>query len=589
MEKNNYVDTLNQRAWQLIRQDPTHANVLATEAYQIAQRADYDIGEADALTIRSHVYLEEQTYDEAIVTAHEAIRLYELRPDIPMLSKYPYAVAALAESYMHLGDLEVALFWLERQLDAAEMINDAHARASALQNISTIYGNMNDYVTALRYLYDATEIASETQQPRLYQLGAQHALALKDYDSAIDNATIALRLYEEHQSSSGQSIAHSTLGDIYLAMGNVDKARSHYDIAWQFSRNTSRPLATLRSLLQLGKLALHEAQWEAAREHYLGALAFSQRTENHQVIVECHKALADIFEQLEDFKEALFHAKRYALLRDDLLTAEANLRIQRLDMLQRTRIAQRDSEFYAERARQLQALRERDVQYFEELSVLKDEMMRTASHDLKSPLATIRTLVYLLRTDPNEERAKELLERIDHQVDRMTDLIANVLDLAKIETGRAINVELQSIRQVIAPAIEEMIPLAEAQQITLVDEIQDANAHLDALRIRQVIDNLLSNAIKYSEPNATITVRSSKLPSAVMIEIIDQGMGIPPDDIPHIFDRFYRVDAVTHRNREGTGLGLAIAKSIIEQHGGEISVESVVGQGSTFRFTMPAP
>lgn len=588
MEKLNYVNTLNQRAWQLVPNNATHANVLIDEALQIAQREQYQLGQADALTVRSRIYLESHTYDEAIATTHEAIRLYEQHADMSGLRLYPYAIATLAESYMILGDYEVSLFWLERQIDAAEWLNDAEAHASALQNISIIYGQMNDHLTALRYLYDATEIASEAQQPRLYQLGAEHALALKDYDAAIDNATIALHRYDALGSSSGQALAQSTLGDIHLAMGDATKAREHYDRAWRFSRNTSRPIATLRSLLQLGKLALHEQQWEPAAEHFKGALAFAESTEHHQQQVECHRALADICEALGDTRQALLHAKRYAELRDELYTQEANLRMQRLDMLQRTRIAQRDSEFYAERARQLQALRDRDRAYFEELQQIKDEMMQTASHDLKNPLATIRTLVFLLRSRPEPPRYDELLERIDQQVDRMTDLIANLLDLAKLETGRAISPQPFPVQDVVQLSIQDITPLAESRQIKIVKDVGEHKAYLDPLRLRQVIVNILSNAVKYSDDGTRVEIKTSASNGVVVVEVRDYGVGIPAEDVPHIFDRFYRVDADLHRNREGTGLGLAIVKSIIDQHGGQISVESSVGQGSTFRFTLPA-
>ncbi|PJF39690.1 MAG: hypothetical protein CUN55_13770 [Phototrophicales bacterium] len=591
MEKTHYINTLIERAWQLLPSDATHTNILVEEALQISQREQYALGEADALTIRSRIFLESHTYDEAITTAHEAIRLYEKLQTTEGLKLYPYAVATLAESYMVLGDYETALFWLERQIDIAEWLRNTEAQASAYQNMSIIYGYMNDHRTALRYLHDASEIASPSQQPRLYQLGAEYALVLKDFESAIDNATIALQGYEALGSASGQALAHSTLGDIYLAMGDPKTARTHYEWAWQFSRHTSRPMATLRSLLQLGKLAVYEQQWESAAENFKGALAFAEANEHHQEQLTCHKALADILEKLGNFREALYHAKRYAELRDEILTQEANLRIQRLDMLQRTRIAQRESEFYAERARQLQALRERDRVYFQELSNIKDEMMRTASHDLKNPLATIRTLVYLLRAEEasaySPERRQELLERIDQQVDRMTDLISNLLDLAKLETGRAINTQPLPVKDVIVQSIEDVVPLAEARRITIEQQIGDHEAYLDPPRIRQVMVNLLSNAIKYSEAGSKVTVRTSHTNNAVIVEVCDEGVGIPAEDIPRIFERFYRVEKDAHRAREGTGLGLAIVKSIVEQHGGEISVESTVGQGSIFRFTLP--
>lgn len=169
-------------------------------------------------------------------------------------------------------------------------------------------------------------------------------------------------------------------------------------------------------------------------------------------------------------------------------------------------------------------------------------------------------------------------------------LVNDILDLDRLESNK---VEL--IKQwcdaaaLMHQSVKTLQPLAEGNQITLSFSSPELQIWADPDRIVQTLVNLLSNAIKFSPPNSTVTLSASSLADLVLFQVKDRGRGIPADKLETIFGRFQQVDASDSRQKGGTGLGLAICRSIVQQHGGRIWVESELGKGSTFYFTLPIP
>jgi two-component system phosphate regulon sensor histidine kinase PhoR len=193
------------------------------------------------------------------------------------------------------------------------------------------------------------------------------------------------------------------------------------------------------------------------------------------------------------------------------------------------------------------------------------------------------------RLDRNDADAQDYLQALDKQAERMLALIGNMLDLAKIQTGRALDRGAESISALVHDAIMDFMPAAQLRGIRL-DFHPGENGALcavDVPQIRRALDNLLSNAIKYTLDSGVIEVWVEQQPSQVVVHIRDNGIGIPEKDQPFVFEPFYRVNDKTHLAIEGTGLGLAITRSIIEQHHGEITVRSQSGAGTEFTFTLP--
>ncbi len=222
---------------------------------------------------------------------------------------------------------------------------------------------------------------------------------------------------------------------------------------------------------------------------------------------------------------------------------------------------------------------------------LKDEFVSVVSHELRTPLTSIHGSLKLLATGQLGDMTQEGQEVLDIAADnteRLIRLVGDVLDLERIESGRY---RLQKTHceaaSLLSQAVDIMRPMADRHGITL--EIQASPVRVWAAPdpILQTLTNLLSNAIKFSPDQTTVWMQVRKQEAHILFTVQDQGRGIPPDRLESIFERFQQVDASDSRLRGGTGLGLAICRSIVEQHGGRIWVESVQGQGSTFYFTIP--
>ncbi|MCB9135627.1 MAG: response regulator [Anaerolineales bacterium] len=230
-----------------------------------------------------------------------------------------------------------------------------------------------------------------------------------------------------------------------------------------------------------------------------------------------------------------------------------------------------------------------DVSHFKELERVKDEFIATASHDLKNPITSVMGFSELLsRVGPLNEQQNEFLQRIRQAAGQMNDLVLGLLELARLDAGIPINREPLSLADLLTSVTQEFQLKAteKAQKLELLP-LEQGLLLGDPLRLRQVLRNLIGNALKYTPYEGQITVGAEVQERFAQIFVQDTGLGIPAKDVPHIFDRFYRVHDDDRVDIEGNGLGLAIVKAIVEQHGGKITVESEHGKGTCFAFTVP--
>lgn len=229
----------------------------------------------------------------------------------------------------------------------------------------------------------------------------------------------------------------------------------------------------------------------------------------------------------------------------------------------------------------------------DQLDRMKDEFVLTASHELRSPLTSVQGFAELLmlereKLDPKQAETVEIiLDNTRHLVRLLNDL----LDLARSDAGRlAIKPTPVNVGALVEDAVRTMRAQTEAGGQSLSEEIEPGlpAVEADPDRIRQVLVNLLTNAHEYCPEGASIRVTAARIDAEVEIAVIDDGPGIPREQLEHIFERFTRGDAGLTQHVGGTGLGLAISKSLVELHGGAIAAESAPGGGSTFRVRLPA-
>jgi len=231
----------------------------------------------------------------------------------------------------------------------------------------------------------------------------------------------------------------------------------------------------------------------------------------------------------------------------------------------------------------------KDITYLKELDQMKDEFVSTVSHDLRSPLQLIYTYTSLLpEVGTVNERQQEFIKGINRSAKKMSNLLDDLLALAKVNAGVGMERKSCDLVQVIKKVVERFEEMANEKGLLLQTRIDTApllvaaNTH----RMDQVLSNLVDNAIKYT-PLGTITVQTVADAQNVTVSVIDTGIGLTEQEQQQLFVKFYRAQNEQTAGIEGTGLGLLIAKSIVEQYGGQMWVESTWQAGSTISFSLP--
>lgn len=232
----------------------------------------------------------------------------------------------------------------------------------------------------------------------------------------------------------------------------------------------------------------------------------------------------------------------------------------------------------------------RDQTELRRLEQVRREFVANVSHELRTPLASIRALVETLEVGAIDEPdlAYDFLGRIVVEVDRLAALVDELLDLARLESGRvSLRLEPLAPADLLTRGAQRLLPQVDRARLTLDVDVSPAlpDVLADRSRIEQVLLNLVHNAIKFTPPGGVISVRAEVQGEMLLVKVRDTGVGIEPEELPRLFERFYKTDKA--RRSDGTGLGLAIAKHIVMIHGGTIAARSTVNQGATFLFTLP--
>ncbi len=230
-----------------------------------------------------------------------------------------------------------------------------------------------------------------------------------------------------------------------------------------------------------------------------------------------------------------------------------------------------------------------DITHLKQMDRAKSDFVATVSHDLRSPLTSILGYLELIyRSGPLNEQQEKFAENMRGSVHSITSLITELLELSRIESGYDVDLEMVDMVQVARQSIEGLAHQLEVKQHTLKAQLTPnlPPVHGNLVRLRQLMNNLVGNAIKYTLPGGQVGISLSQDEGLIILEVSDTGVGIPIEDQPYVFDKFYRSERVVG-DFEGTGLGLAIVKSIVDQHCGRIWLQSREGKGTTFTVVLP--
>jgi two-component system, OmpR family, phosphate regulon sensor histidine kinase PhoR len=267
---------------------------------------------------------------------------------------------------------------------------------------------------------------------------------------------------------------------------------------------------------------------------------------------------------------------------------------------QRTRISKRSTVLNQTYRYYYFAIAIEDLTELRRLERVRRDFIANISHELRNPLASVRLLVETLEDaiDTDPDQAQTFIEKIETEVQHLNELVSELLELSRIESGQApMSIEPIEAEQLVREVMARMLTQAQRHRVTLRTEIEQGKTLVaaDSKQILRVLVNLVHNAIKFTPSGGTVLIgtRLEANGSTQSFFVRDTGIGIRPEDLPRIFERFYKVDQARSKTDfigpggGGSGLGLAIARHVVEAHGGRIKAESVVGQGSTFTFTLP--
>ncbi len=232
-----------------------------------------------------------------------------------------------------------------------------------------------------------------------------------------------------------------------------------------------------------------------------------------------------------------------------------------------------------------------DVTKLEMLERVRQEFLSNVSHELRTPLAAITAYTETLLDGAidDQENSLRFLHTIQRNVERMKALVDDISELSAIESGASpLTIERLPLHPIIAEVFNGLSHRAAKHGVTLHHQVaEDFYVNADRRRLEQILINLVDNAIKFNRPGGSVTVLSQDAGDGQIIKVCDTGPGIPPEHLPRVFERFYRVDKARSREAGGTGLGLAIVKHLARAHGGEAYVTSEVGAGSEFAIKLP--
>ncbi|GAB5492155.1 MAG: response regulator [Phototrophicaceae bacterium] len=241
--------------------------------------------------------------------------------------------------------------------------------------------------------------------------------------------------------------------------------------------------------------------------------------------------------------------------------------------------------------KEIELLRERDKQQFESLAKIKNNFLYGTAHDLKNPLTGLMLYTQLLRSTPpdSQQEITEIANGIELSARKMQSLITDILDLAQMQVGDQMNFIELPLQPILENVVRNFTILAKEKDITLSLSVPEESVSypIDTSYFERMLDNLTSNAIKYTLNGGKVSISLQNCEDTLELRIADTGLGIPKDDIPKLFEAFYRVKKKSHRKESGSGLGLSMVAAIVDDHNGTIHVESEEGVGSTFIITLP--
>lgn len=552
--------------------------------------------------------------------------------------------AAIAESlnflgndYSDLGKYDEAYYYFTQSYRVARAINDSLKMTVAIYNIGTVLTELGQYDLALDHFSVATRISEAIDDidglPYNQDAVGDVLLRKKNYQKAEENLVKALKNTKTRKLTVLEPRVLKHLARLYIETENFEKALAAYDSATRIYKSTSNEFGVAEVDLGISEILIEQERFDDAQKKIEASLATAQRFNADKMSIDCYKLLSSLAERKEDFVDALDYFKKYKQLEDSLFSRDMvekifqdQLRFQtetkdfEIATLSKASSDQQEEikreEFlrnilvvvialtaillftvYRSGQRRIQINKllmehqeeiKRRKDELEQLNQVKDKFFSIISHDLRSPMNALSGILNLMEGDNiSREEFSTLTKELRTQFNHTRTLINNLLDWALFQMDK---LKIQPEKIELSGLVDENFNLLSSmhlKEMKLVNKVP-ANTYGwgDLNMLNLVLRNLILNAIKFSKAGGDIEISATEKDGLITIGVRDFGVGIQPEVQKILFEKTMGYSTRGTANEKGTGLGLILCKEFVEKNGGTIWLESEVGKGSTFYFTL---
>ena len=578
--------------------EPDTAMMYARQLLQLAETLQDNQAKADGLFMRGRLRRDRGDYASALEDITASLKLYQTIPDSIQLAN---ALNDISIVYAMSGNDDKALEYFEETLTLFQELGDQQGESYALNNIGAIYQEAGQLTKARDYMERS------------------------------------LKIKWERRDTLGVARSYFNLGDIAGQLGEPADALQYYGQANSLFRKINDKQGRTTTLNAIAGLYVQEGNLSRAKEYATQALSLAQEIKAPPQIEASSQTLVTISEQLGDYTAAYRYLQIQMAVKDSLFSADQTRRLDELKtqfdsekqeskiamlekdrQLQEARLQQqRTVEYvlavgvallflvlvvvlYAYRlSRQQQRLlsaKNQELQHkkeeLRELNKTKDRFFSILSHDLKGPLNTLQGFVFLLSQQSDNMDAKEVKNisaQISESLNNLYRLLENLLtwSLSQLQ-HKAQMPDVISLSALIEDTLRLLKPTANKKQLQLVSRAcPKAVAWADTTSVSTVLRNLVANSIKFSYPDTRIVVEAEVVRDEVLVRVIDQGTGIDKETQSQLFSLDKKATGTGTHNERGSGFGLVLCEELVRKNGGRLWVESELGNGSTFTFTLP--
>ena len=570
------IDTQLNIAEEVKNFEVDEAAQMAHDIISLSRTIAYPSGIGRGLCLKGFCNRLKGEYDAGIEVLEEALSIARKIHDKNMEAT---ALYYLGNIFRDLGDLARVFNHYEKALAINEELGEEYYQSIILASISNLLYDLNDYDSALEYAMKCLPIFERVHNVNSL-LNIYNTLGNIYFKK--ESLDEALHYFEENMNRSEPEtaafvLAESGVGKVYYKMLDFAQAGKYLTHALQEAQKLGNAEVQIICLFYLGRMSMDNENYREAAKSLDAAYHLAGEYTRRHDMMSIHEVLSVLYDKMGDIPKAFYHLKSFEKLKEDIFKQATLNKLKNLQVRQETELAQKEKEV-AERT-----------------AFLKHQFMANMSHEIRTPMNAIVGLTRLLLTkDPKPEQLR-YLNAIQLSSNNLLVIINDILDLSKIEAGKIIIEHIDfSIHEVVQSVKDMLMVKVEEKKIELLLTIDPAIPKRlvgDPTRLNQVLINLAGNAVKFTEKGHVeikLTLKKKEENKLwIDFDVTDTGIGIGAEYIDTIFDSFTQAGADTTRKFGGTGLGLTISKQLTGLMGGDITVRSTLGTGTTFTCAIP--